>query len=448
MFKDEKKRNTLSNELTQKSTIDTVVLFFIFLVLYVVVEHTELEPILITAIIVLLFILAVFVFEFTKKQVKKSIDGAVYDVIDQTDDETKKIEVTTNSQKENINLSFAKLTNIVSLLENLKDYIASMNNVINETRNKTHHSLDFTNTEHLAVKANIEKMFAIRHKIQTIAELILELSEFIQSISSTIGVVEDIAEQTNLLALNAAVEAARAGEHGKGFAVVAGEIRKLADESKQATTKITSLITDIQQTTNSTVMATEEGTKEIESGIDLAHSIGSNIEQLIGFMSEQGIDSATLVGHSFGCRVAMVVAATRPELVERLLLVAPAGLRRFSLKRWFKVKAYKLRKKLGFKSAEQSGSDDYRNCSDEMKRTFVKVVNQDLSRYAKRITSQTIIVNGRTDTATPLKHARRLNRLIKNSELVEINGDHFAFFYVPQAFADTVKIFVRQGVTS
>ena len=263
MFKDEKKRNTLSNELAQKSTVDTVVLFFIFLVLYVVVEHTELEPILITAIIVLLFILAVFVFEFTKKQVKKSIDNVVYDVIDQTNDETKKIESITNSQKENINLSFVKLTNIVSLLENLKEYITSMNDVINVTREKTHHSLDFTNTEHLAVKANIEKMFAIRHKIQTIAELILELSEFIQSISSTIGVVEDIAEQTNLLALNAAVEAARAGEHGKGFAVVAGEIRKLADESKQATTKITSLITDIQQTTNSTVMATEEGTKEI-----------------------------------------------------------------------------------------------------------------------------------------------------------------------------------------
>ena len=217
---------------------------------------------------------------------KKSIDNVVFDVIDQTDDETKRIETTTNSQKENINLSFAKIANIVSLLENLKEYIASMNEVINKTQVKTHDSLNFTNTEHLAVKANIEKMFAIRHKIQTIAELILELSEFIQSISSTIGVVEDIAEQTNLLALNAAVEAARAGEHGKGFAVVAGEIRKLADESKQATTKITSLITDIQQTTNSTVMATEEGTKEIETGIDLAHSIGSNIEQLIGFMNE------------------------------------------------------------------------------------------------------------------------------------------------------------------
>lgn len=286
MFKDEKKRNTLTNELTKKSTLDIVVLFVIFLVLYMVFEYAELDTTLMAVTIVFLFILSLLSFEFTKKQLKKSIDGVVFDVIDQTDDETKKIETTTNSQKENINLSFAKITNIVSLLENLKEYIASMNEVINKTQAKTQDSLNFTNTEHLAVKANIEKMFAIRHKIQTIAELILELSEFIQSISSTIGVVEDIAEQTNLLALNAAVEAARAGEHGKGFAVVAGEIRKLADESKQATTKITSLITDIQQTTNSTVMATEEGTKEIETGIDLAHSIGNNIEQLIGFMNE------------------------------------------------------------------------------------------------------------------------------------------------------------------
>lgn len=286
MFKDDKKRNTLTNELTKKSTFDIVVLFVIFLVLYMVFEYAELDTTLMAVTIVFLFILSLLTFEFTKKQLKKSIDNVVFDVIDQTDDETKRIETTTNSQKENINLSFAKIANVVSLLENLKEYIASMNEVINKTQVKTHDSLNFTNTEHLAVKANIEKMFAIRHKIQTIAELILELSEFIQSISSTIGVVEDIAEQTNLLALNAAVEAARAGEHGKGFAVVAGEIRKLADESKQATTKITSLITDIQQTTNSTVMATEEGTKEIETGIDLAHSIGSNIEQLIGFMNE------------------------------------------------------------------------------------------------------------------------------------------------------------------
>jgi len=173
-----------------------------------------------------------------------------------------------------------------------------MESLTDKTQQKTDESLNFTNNEYGAVKTNIEKMFSIRHKIQTIAELILELSDFVQSISSTIGLVEDIAEQTNLLALNAAVEAARAGEHGKGFAVVASEIRKLADESKQATSKIIALINDIQQTANSTVLATEEGTKEIESGLELAHVISENIEKLIDIMNEISQNMKSIINSS------------------------------------------------------------------------------------------------------------------------------------------------------
>lgn len=141
-------------------------------------------------------------------------------------------------------------------------------------------ALKTTDEDQKPVQVNIDKMMLLKQRIQIIAELILELSEYIQQIGSIIGLVEDIAEQTNMLALNAAVEAARAGEHGKGFAVVAGEIRKLADESKQATTKIVSLISDIQHTTNSTVMATEEGSKEIESGVRLASNIEANFNVL------------------------------------------------------------------------------------------------------------------------------------------------------------------------
>ena len=87
-------------------------------------------------------------------------------------------------------------------------------------------------------------------------------------------------------ALNAAVEAARAVEHGKGFSVVAGEIRKLADESKQAITKITSLTSNIQYTTNSTVMATEEGSKEIEAVVKDINSISSDSEILLNLIKE------------------------------------------------------------------------------------------------------------------------------------------------------------------
>ena len=272
-----------------------MVILVIFIFVFAVVEYTDLSQILTAGVLVLLFCLTVVIFEATKKQYKKKATAAINNLLENAIENAKRIEGATSVQKENINLTFAKLSNIKLLIENLKNQSNDLNAIITNTKQKALDSLNYTNTEYDAVKANIEKMFTIRHKIQTIAELILELSDFIQSISSTIGLVEDIAEQTNLLALNAAVEAARAGEHGKGFAIVAGEIRKLADESKQATSKITSLITNIQQSANSTVLATEEGTKEVESGIELAHNIGSNIEQLILLMNEisQGINDMT-----------------------------------------------------------------------------------------------------------------------------------------------------------
>ena len=295
MSKQIKQKNGINDYLAKKQTLDLITILFIFVFVFITIEFTELSKLVTAVVLVLLFCLTVVIFEATKKQYKKNTTLAINQLLENALDNTKKIEGATSLQKENINLTFAKLSNIRLLIENLKNQSSDLNEIIMNTKQKAIDSLNYTNTEYDAVKANIEKMFTIRHKIQTIAELILELSDFIQSISSTIGLVEDIAEQTNLLALNAAVEAARAGEHGKGFAIVAGEIRKLADESKQATTKITSLITNIQQTANSTVLATEEGTKEVESGIELAHSIGSNIEQLILLMNEisQGINDMT-----------------------------------------------------------------------------------------------------------------------------------------------------------
>lgn len=176
-------------------------------------------------------------------------------------------------------------------------------------------------------------------------------------------------------------------------------------------------------------------------------SVQDYAESLRKFLQEQNLSSVTLVGHSFGCRVALVVASEYPQLVERMLLVAPAGLRRFSLKRTIKVTYYKLYKCVAriFKMQvkQRIASADYTNTPDAMKRTFVKVVNSDLTAYAKRVTCPTLIINGRADTATPLKHAYNLNKLIPNSNLVEIDGDHFAFFRMPTAFANTVKNFVE-----
>lgn len=288
----------INRELLRKQIFDGIILFVALCVVFYFVKVLAFESYDLIIVLFVTFLVLMFLFEYSKNAVKAPLNKVVSDAFEKTIDEVNSIQNFNNNQKENNALSNSKILNVQEHIGNLQKYSDEMKNLTNQIKEKTDESLDFTNNEHDAVKTNIEKMFSIRHKIQTIAELILELSDFIQSISSTIGLVEDIAEQTNLLALNAAVEAARAGEHGKGFAVVASEIRKLADESKQATTKIISLINDIQQTANSTVLATEEGTKEIESGLELAHVISENIEQLINAMNEISTNMTEIITSS------------------------------------------------------------------------------------------------------------------------------------------------------
>jgi methyl-accepting chemotaxis protein len=136
---------------------------------------------------------------------------------------------------------------------------------------KAHQALTLTEEGSSAVRHTSEGMSSLQSKVEAIAEQILRLSEQTSQIGNITNLVSELANQTNLLALNAAVEAARAGEHGKGFAVVAAEIRKLADQSKKSAERINTLVLDIQNATNATVMATEEGTKTVEVGTRLTH---------------------------------------------------------------------------------------------------------------------------------------------------------------------------------
>lgn len=225
-------------------------------------------------------------YQLTKRWVDDSINKSVEKQVDSTSKATQTIIELTNKLKNNIEGYIQLFDSTINTAQNLKDATDKTKKVAQMTSQKVNLSLDSSHKNQESVKANIEKMIVLKQKIQIIAELILELSEHTQQIGDIINVVEDIAEQTNMLALNAAVEAARAGENGKGFSVVAGEIRKLADDSKQATAKITSLIKNIQQATSSTVMATEEGTKEIESGVKLADSINIDIESLTKLIGE------------------------------------------------------------------------------------------------------------------------------------------------------------------
>jgi Methyl-accepting chemotaxis protein len=141
-----------------------------------------------------------------------------------------------------------------------------------------------------AVEDTASGMLHIREQMDSIAQTIVRLSEQGQSIGGIIASVTDIADQSNLLAVNAAIEATRAGEQGKAFAVVAQEIKSLAEQSKQATTQVRTILSDIQKATSAAVMATEQGSKAVEAGVKQSAQAGEAI-RVLAESSTEGVQA-------------------------------------------------------------------------------------------------------------------------------------------------------------
>jgi methyl-accepting chemotaxis protein len=129
-------------------------------------------------------------------------------------------------------------------------------------------------------------MGRIRAQMEAIAESMMRLSEQSQTIGQIIASVEDLAAQSNLLAVNAAIEAAKAGEHGRGFSVVAQEVKSLAEQSRQATDRVRTILGDIQKATTAAVLATEQGSKAVEAGGKQTELAGDSIQALAASVTE------------------------------------------------------------------------------------------------------------------------------------------------------------------
>ncbi len=137
-----------------------------------------------------------------------------------------------------------------------------------------------------SVSHAISRMERIREQMESIADSVIKLGEQSRAIGEIIMSVSDIADQSNLLSVNAAIEAANAGEHGKGFTVVAQEVKNLAEQSKQATAQVRTILRDIQKATNVAVMVTEQGTKAVEAGVAQSLEAGGSIRMLAKSMAE------------------------------------------------------------------------------------------------------------------------------------------------------------------
>lgn len=186
------------------------------------------------------------------------------------------------------------------------------------------------------------------------------------------------------------------------------------------------------------------------------YGIEDYVRVLEEFVRRENIHRPILIGHSFGGRMG-ILYASRNE-VERMILVDAAGIKpRRTLKYYLKVYSFKAAKRvapllLGQKKGQalidswrkKGGSSDYAGASPKMRAIMSRVVNEDLTDRLPLIKAPTLLIWGENDTATPMRDARIMEKLIPDAGLVSYAGcGHFSFLDNPGQTRAVVASFIN-----
>jgi methyl-accepting chemotaxis protein len=170
--------------------------------------------------------------------------------------------------------------------------------------------------------AIVEEMLAgmntISDSVSQTATTVERLGKESEQIIRIVNVIEEIAEKTNLLALNAAIEAARAGEQGRGFAVVAGEVRRLAESTRAATSEIAQMIDGITKNTQDAVQAMSSGTERVSRGMEITARAGESLKRIIAATDQVESMIAQIATASTEQSVAAQEFSQNLEVINRL----------------------------------------------------------------------------------------------------------------------------------
>ena len=178
------------------------------------------------------------------------------------------------------------------------------------------------------------------------------------------------------------------------------------------------------------------------------------------FMEALEIRKAILIGHSYGGRVIIKLAAREslPFEIDRIVLIDSAGVRpKRSFSQKMKIRRYKILKKiLNLKLVyflfpeliddwrSRQGSADYRNATPMMRNCLVMAVNEDLTPLLPKIKQETLLIWGDKDTATPIGDAKIMDEMIPNSGLAVIPGTgHFSFLEQPVIFRNIMRAYFQ-----
>ena len=171
-------------------------------------------------------------------------------------------------------------------------------------------------------------------------------------------------------------------------------------------------------------------------------------------LDKLNIKSAYFLGHSFGCRLSIIIASRNPERVKKMVLCGAAGIKdKRGLDYYVKVYSYKIAKfflktfapKKFEEWKSKKGSEDYKKLSDVMKATFSNIVNEDLTYLLNKIQAPTFLIWGENDTATPVYMADIMEREIKDcAKVVYMGRTHYAFLEELPRTVAIVKTFFKE----
>lgn len=224
------------------------------------------------------------------------------DMANQSQEASSKYE---GSVKESIAKSSESLNEMQILVDNISDMLSQMSAGVEQIAASSSEAAatavdtsELANSGKTVMERVALQMEKIRESSSYTADVIKSLGESSETIGQIVETITGIADQTNLLALNAAIEAARAGEQGRGFAVVADEIRKLAEQSGEAAKQIGELITTVINEVEKAVKAKDQGSANVEKGIEAVKDASDAFEKILGAVTNvahqmQEISAAT-----------------------------------------------------------------------------------------------------------------------------------------------------------
>ncbi len=175
------------------------------------------------------------------------------------------------------------------------------------------------------------------------------------------------------------------------------------------------------------------------------------------FIDVLSIDNPIIIAHSFGARLSLILNGKLNVKIDKLIIIDGAGIKgKKKLSSIIKTYFYKalkslryllpkkLRKKYLGMLIDIFGSQDYKSLSDNMKKTFSNIVNEDLSYLLKNINAETLLIWGENDEDTPLSDGIIMHENIKDSGLIVIKkGTHFAYLNAPLYVNSIILNFIK-----